>query len=158
MEKFLLEDKGIKQAFLPVDLNTAAVVGERVKAEDRVAIVLAMGDSVGATVQITLKQHNAASGGTSKALSIANKYYVKAGTAKAFTKVEPEVAADAYDLSATFAAQEGIVVLEVLPEDLDVNNGFSHVSVEIADSGAAKLASGLYIVESKFKPAHSVEL
>jgi hypothetical protein len=158
MEKFLLEDKGIKQAFLPVDLNTAAVAGERVKAEDRVSIVVAMGDSTGATVQISLKQHNAASGGDSKALSIANKYYKKAGAAKSFSKVEPEVAADAYDLSADFAAEEGVVVFEVLPEDLDVNGGFSHVSVEIADSGAAKLASGLYIVDCKFKPAHSVEL
>ena len=158
MEKFLCEDKGLKQAFLPVDLNAAAVVGARVLADARVAIVVSMGDSTAATVAFTLKQHNAASGGTSKVLEIANKYYVKAGTANVFTKIEPEVAASVFDLSSTFAGEEGIVVFEVLPEDLDVNNGFSHVSIEIADSGAAKIAHGLYIVDSKFKPAHSVEL
>lgn len=160
MEKFFMEEKTIKQAFLPVDLNTAAVTGERVKVEPghRVSIVVAMGDSTGATVAFTLKQHDAAVSGNSKNLEIANKYYKKAGAASAFTKVEPEVAAAVYDLSSDFAAQEGVVVFEVLPEDLDVNNDFNHISIDIADSGAAKLASCLYVIKSKTMPAHSVEL
>lgn len=160
MEKFLLEEKSIKQAFAPVDLNTAAVVGERVKMEPghRVSIVVAMGASTGATVAFTLKQHDAAVSGNSKNLEISNKYYKKAGAALSFEKIEPEVAAAVYDLSTDFAAAGGIVVFEVLQEDLDVNADFSHISVEIADSGAAKLASGLYVVHSKSMPAHSVEL
>jgi len=160
MEKFLLEEKSLKQAFLPVDLNTAAVVGGRISLKDahRVSIVLCMGDSTGATVEVTLKQHDAASGGNSKNLEVANKYYKKAGAATSFSKVEPEVAAAVYNLSSDFAAQEGIVVFEVLPEDLDVSNDFSHLSVNIADSGAAKIASCLYVVHAKNKPAHVIEL
>lgn len=160
MEKFLLEEKSLKQAFLPVDLNVAPVSGERISLEKahRVSIVLCMGDSTSATVQVSLQQHNAASGGDSKALEISNKNYKKVGAALSFTKVEPEVAASSFDISSDFANDEGIFVLEVLPEDLDVNNDFSHISVNVADSGAAKVASCLYVVHSEEKPAHVIEL
>lgn len=160
MEHFLLEKKVVKQVVAPVDLNTAAVTGNRVDLKDakRATFILSMGASTGATVEVTLKQHNAATAGTSKVLEVDNKWYKKVGAATSFTKVEPSVAASLFDLSADFAAAAGIVVIEVLPEDLDVNGDFSHVSVDIADSGAAKLASCICVVESKIAPAHSVEV
>jgi len=145
---FLLEEYNAKQAFAPVDLNTAAITGARVSLakHKRIAIVISLGASVGATVQFTLKQHNAALAGTSKDLVVANKYFKKAGAATVFTQVEPTVASASYDLSADFAADGGIVVFEVLAEDLDVNNNFSHISVDVADSAAAKIGAGVYIL------------
>lgn len=157
----LLEEKNMKQAFAPVDLNTAAVVGARVSMAgcDKIAIVLSMGSSTGAAVGISLKQHNAASSGTSKALEVINPYFHKAGSATKFTKVEQTVAEDTYDLASLFAADGGIVVFEVLAEDLDVNNGFTHISVEVADSGAGKIAGGMYVLSNlRNEPGYSTDV
>ncbi len=152
----------IKLAHLPVDLNTAAVTGARVKLDkgERLAIVCAMGDSTAATsVQFTLRQHNAASAGTSKDLLSAAPYYHKVAAATVFTKVVPTVAAALKDVTSLFANDEGTVVIEVLPEELDVNNGFAWVSVDIADAGAAKIGATFYvIVDSEYKPAFSIAL
>ncbi len=157
----LLEEHNIKVAFAPVDLNTAAITGARVSLAKggRCAISVNLGTSTAASVVFTLRQHNAATSGTSKDLSVANRYWVKSGTATSFTLVEPTVAAAAYDLSTAFAADGGIVVFEVLSEDLDVTNDFSHVSVDVADSTAAKLGAGLYILgDCPFQPPYSVAL
>ncbi len=156
--EFLFESKIIK-AHDPVDLNTAAITGARIKADgcERIAIVCQMGTSVAATVQLTLKQHNAAAAGTSKVLAVENAYFVKAAAATVFTKVELSSAQSLFDVSATFAADAGYLVIEVLPEDLDVNNGFAWISVDIADSTAAKLAATSYIkYDCKQKPAYEV--
>lgn len=156
MEAFLMEKKNLKLVTLPVDANTAAITGGRISLKNakRVAFVVQFGDSTAATVQFALKQHNAATSGTTKALSIANPYYHKAGAATTFTKVTPTAATDAYDLGTIFGDAEGIVVFEVLPEDLDVNGGFTHASIDLADSGAAKLVSVLAAVEPKSLPAY----
>lgn len=156
-----MEKLNLKQLGAPVDLNTAAVTGARIKLDkgNRLAFIVSMGGSTGATVEFTLQQHNAASAGTSKALSVANPYYHKVAAASVFTKVEPSSAASVYDLSTLFAADEGIAVLEVLAEDLDVQGGFYWASLNIADSGAAKIGSVLYAVhESYFEPAYSEAL
>ena len=158
--EFLAEGKGLKQAFAPVDLNTAAVAGARVglKDGDRLAIVINLGTSTAAQLRVSLEQHNAASAGTSKALEIQNPYFHKAGAATVFTKVDPSAPASTFDLDAVFAADGGVAVFEVLAEDLDVNGGFSHVSVNIADSTAAKLGAAVYVLEPSYKPAYSVAL
>ena len=161
MNRALLMDENLKIGNVPVDLNTAAVTGARIKLShgERLAIILVLGASTAAVVELTLKQHNAASSGTSKALSVMNPYFKKAGVATSFTKVEPVAAASVYDLSTDFNADSGIIVLEVLPEDLDVNGGFTHVSCDIADSTAAKIGALFYaVVDSKIKPAYEVAL
>lgn len=158
MEGLLLEKKQVKAVMAPVDLNTAAITGARVAMAkgEKCAVVLSMGASVGATVQVTLKQHDAAVGGTSKVLAVKNPYFKKVNADTIFTKVEPTVAASLYDVSADFAANAGMLVLEVLAEDLDVNGGFTHFSVDIADSGAAKLGAGVYVLsEMKNVPAYN---
>jgi hypothetical protein len=158
---FLLEEYNMKNAFLPVDLNAGANTGARVSLgkHKRVAVVITMGDSTAAVVGISFQQHNAASGGTSKALSIANKYFHKAGTATAFTQVEPTVEASSFDLAVQFASQEGIVVFEILAEDLDVNNDFSHISVDIADTTAAKVGAAVYILrDCSFTPSYALDV
>lgn len=153
-----MEEKQIKVAFAPVDMNTAAITGARIGMAkgDRVAIVISMGTSTAATAEFTLKQHSAASGGTSKVVAVANPYYHKAGAATVFTKVIPGSAASAYDLSSLFAADGGVVVFEVLGENLDVDGGFAWVSVDVTDSAAAKLGSGMYVMGAmRFGPGYS---
>lgn len=161
MEAYLAEKVGIKAAIVPVDANTAAITGDRISVAkgDRVAVVLNFGASTGAVVNINLKQHTAASAGTSAALSVANPYYKKINTATQFTKVEPVAAASAYDLSTDLAASKGIVVFEVLSEQLDNENGFSYFSVDLDDSTAAKLVSGsYYITNLRHVPAYNTDL
>lgn len=157
----LLEEKNLKQAFAPVDLNTAAVVGSRVSmaGADKIAIVISLGASTGAAVEIALKQHDAASSGNTKALAVSNPYFHKAGSATKFTKVEQTVDEDTYDLASLFAADGGVVVFEVLAEDLDVNNGYSHISVNVADSGAAKVGGGMYVLSNlRNEPGYSTDI
>lgn len=161
MNQFLGESQGVKAAILPVDANTAAITGERISVAkgESVSIIVQMGDSTGAVVDFTLKQHDAASAGNSQNLSIANKYYKKAGAATVFTQVEPSVAAANYVLSSDFAAQEGIVIFEVNSDQLDTNNGYSYVSIDMADSTAAKIVSATYIVNGcRNEPAYNVAL
>jgi hypothetical protein len=148
MNKFLMEKTNIKPVNVPVDMNSAAITGARIKLDtgNRLAIHIHMGDSTSATASFTLQQHNASTAGTSKALSVANPYYHKKAALDVFTKVIPDTATEAYDLSSIFANDEGIVVFEVLAEDLDVEGGYYWASLNVADSGAAKLISAVYIV------------
>jgi hypothetical protein len=156
---FLLEEYNAKTGFLPVDMNTAAITGARVSLakNGKCVFVVSMGTSTAAVVQFTLKQHNAASAGTSKVLEVANKYFVKAGAATVFTQTEPTVAASLFDLSVDFAANGGVAVFEVNAEDLDVEGDFGYVSLDVADSTAAKLGSCIYILrDCVYQPGYSV--
>jgi len=157
MNKYFAESNGLKVAIAPVDMNTAAITGARIKMDKghRVAVVIQMGSSTAAVTEFTLRQHNAASSGTSKDLVVDNAYYYKAGAATSFTKVEPSVAAALVDASAVFAADAGILVLEVLADQLDTNNGFAWFSVDVADSTAAKLIAAQFVVcEPAYQPAY----
>jgi len=161
MENLLAEKVGFKQAGVPADLNTTGLTGARIKMDKgyRCSVIVSMGDSVGATVEVTLKQHNAPSAGTSKDLASAKPYFHKAGAATSFTKVTPESAAALKDLSAIFAAEEGLLVLDINAEELDINNGFTHFSVDIADPAAAKIFGVVYALhEVKYAPASELSL
>lgn len=157
MEKFLLEAKTLRTALIPVDLNAGANTGIRIPMANakRITFIAIMGASTGAVVTLNLQQHDAASSGTSKALSVANPYFHKHGTSTTkFTKVVPGSAADTYDLAALFATDAGIVVFEVLAEDLDVENNFAWVSLSALDSTAAKVGAFLAVLDSEFRPAY----
>jgi len=160
-----MEKHNIKQAGVPADLNLAGLTGARVKLDGafKCAVVVSMGDSVGAAVDFSLQQHDAASAGTSKALNIVRNYYRKADVETAFTKVEirPDDAglSDSVDLAAVFAAAEGIVVFEVLAEDLDRENGFGWISLNIGDPGAAKVFNAEYVLrDNRQEPAYDQDL
>lgn len=160
MEGFLLEHNNLK-VDAPVDLNTAAFAGSRVSLAggERLAIIVNMGDSTAAVVDFTLKQHTAASAGSSKVLAVANKYFHKVGAATVFTQVEPTSEASNYVLSSLLSDEPGVVVFEVLASQLDVNNGYAYVSIEAADSTAAKLAGFTYVLRQPTqKPPYGIAL
>lgn len=157
MEKFLMEDKVLKAAAGPVDLNTAAVTGARVSMKNVKRVAFAINLGAGTTTSahtFTLRQHDAAAAGNSKDLSVMNPYYHKIAAATVFTKVQPSSAAAAYDLHASLADDVAIVVFEVLAEDLDIANGYAWVSLDIADSGGAQLGSVMAIASHHFDPAY----
>jgi len=160
MEGHFLEYNGIKQN-IPKDLNSSAFVGARVgmAKSDKLAVVINCGDSTAAAFTLSLQQHDAASAGNSKALNIGNAYFYKSGAETSFTKVELTTSVATLDLASIFASAEGIVVLEVFGEDLDVNNGYAYVSANIADTTAAKIVSVEYILhDMREKPAYKVVL
>lgn len=151
--KFLMEEYNVKTAIAPVDLSLGTNAGARVGLEkgNRIAIIVTLGTSASGVVQFTFNQHTALSGGSSKVLAIDTLYYKKVGAATSFTKVEPSAKASMIDLGTDFGSSYGVVVFEVLAEDLDVNNGYSHISIDIADVGAvAKVGGATYVVRNNF--------
>lgn len=157
VNSYLAEDYKPLLVAGPVDLNTAAVAGSRVsmKGVESVAFVVAMGTSTAAVVEFTLQQHNAPSAGTSKALPFNGPIYYKAGAATEYTKIEGDVfnPISTIALSTQFAADAGIVIIEVRAPELDVNNGFAYASLNIADTTAAKIGSVMAFVEHGQKPS-----
>lgn len=157
--EYLAEGAVVKQGIIPQS-NLGALTGARFGMEDssRLAIVISLGATSGAAVDVALQQHDAASAGNSKALAVSNCYYYKADADTSFTKVEVSSDTSDYDLAAIFADVGGIVIFEVLGEDLDVNNGFNHVSANLGAAGVAKIVSSLYLGHAPFKKsAHEVE-
>lgn len=144
-EAFLMEKRIPKVVVSQADMNTPQT-GARVsmKGRNRVAFICIFGTATSSVaLGVTLRQHNAASSGTSKDLSVSNVYYHKINAATVFTKVEPEAAAAAYDLHAAVGDNAAMYVFEVLAEDLDTANGFAWVSVDLADPTVTRLGTVL---------------
>jgi len=157
MEKFLAEEK-ILDVEAGLDLNTAAFAGKRIAMKDahRLAIVIALSGGAAANIALTLLQHNAKTLGVSKELKIKNNVYYKLETETSFSVLEASVEAPLTeaDLSAKFNGAKGLIVIEVLPEDLDVDNSFGYVSVNAEDSAVATPATVMYVGVSKYLPAY----
>ena len=156
MEGLFSEKVTCKQVAAPADLNASAVTGARIKLEKgfKLAFVANMGDSTAAVTSFTINQHDAASAGNSKVLAISNPYFHKVATATSFTKVA--VSAASVIAPTVFAADEGIMIIEILAEDLDVNNDYAYISVDVADSTAAKIMGALYYIQyMRNVPAYS---
>lgn len=145
-EAFLMEQSIVKAIIGPVDLNTADNTGLRVDMQKfkRVSFicVLAAGSTPNAHL-FTLQQHTVATSGTPADLSVDNPYFHKLDAATVFTKVQPEAAAAAYNLDSLFADAKGIVVFEVLQEQL--TDGYRYVSLDITDVGGAQLGAVIAI-------------
>lgn len=158
MEGYLSEKITFKQVAAPADMNTAPVTGARIKVDKgyRVVVLASFGDSIAAVTSFTVQQHDAASSGTSKALSTTNPYWHKVASATTFTKVTPSTASGTI-APTVLAADEGIYVFEFLAEDFDRDNGFAWFSINSADSTAAKIMSAVYIVcDAKGIPAYKL--
>jgi hypothetical protein len=159
MEGLFSEHNGLKQAAQPKDINASAMTGARIamKPGYKLAIVVSVNNGAGA-VTLDLDQHDAPTSGNSKALSISNPYFTKVGAETKFTKVEVSSPADSYALTGLTGAA-GVVVFEVLQEDLDVDNGYAYVSANIAAAAAAKITHLEYIIHNaQKKPVYNIDL
>ena len=118
---------------VPVNTTGAAVTGDYVnlKYYRRLMIVISQGAWAGGTPAVTLKQAQDASATGEKALSF-NCYYSTTGlTSDTYTRTA--VTGDTFNLTAT---ANTVTVLELIDTDLDLNNGFTHVRLNIASPGA----------------------
>lgn len=106
---------------------------------------------VATTCVLNLRQHDAATAGNSADLVATVPHYVKADADAAFVRVDSNVAAVA-DLNTA----AGTVLVEVYKEDL--LDDYRWVSLQVADPGAARIVSVSAHLDSKLKPAYSVEL
>lgn len=141
----------IGSAFTPVDFNTAdAATGHRIHMRnyEAVACVLFKGaGTAGADPVITVREHTAATGGTSANLAVVDEFFYKEETSldgdETWTRVSQTAAATA--TVDTWAENETIVVVEVTAPMLSA--GYEWVSFNIAATVAnAQLVSGLYIM------------
>ena len=139
-----------------------ALTGARISMKDAKRVTFAVLVGAGNTetaFAVGLRQHNAASAGTSTALSVANKYFTKIAAATLFTAVEPTVAADSYNLHADFADNVGVVVFEVLAADLDHVNGYDWVSVDVSGAGTTTRTVAITgIIDDNFKPSYGNDI
>ncbi len=144
----------ISAGFTPVNMATAANTGKRVSLKNAggVTIVVYKGaGTAGEDPVLTLKQHTAASSGTTSNLAVIDHYYVKSETTldgdETWTRVAQSAAATITDPggAGTSAEEEQIVVIEVEADQL--SDGYSYVSLDIADVGAsAQLGCVLYLL------------
>lgn len=149
--------------FAPVDTQTGANTGKRVclRNYDGVAFVLfkAAGTANDDPV-FTLKEHNASSSGTSQNLAVITEHHYKQATTLANTETWTRVAqaaAATLTLNTTSAESQGIYVVEVMAAQL--SDGFSYVSIDVADTGSAGAQIGgviaiLYDPKVARKPAN----
>lgn len=126
---------------VPYDTNAAAGTGRRISLQraNGVSFVFFKGAGVGTDNPVlTLQEHNAASGGTSQNLARITTIYKKAAATLTGTETWAVAVSQAAAATATLtgeATNQGIYVLEV--EESWLSDGFTHVSLNIADTGAA---------------------
>lgn len=161
MNKSFLYEHNHKTGIVPQNC-ASGVTGARVKMNDceKLFILINVGAGTAGTFTFTLKQHTAASSGTTANLSVDNGYYHKLSTATVFTKVENEdSAAAAYTLSTEIGANKAVVAFEVDASQLNVDGGYYWASLDIAAIGQDRICSVDYIkVNSAFKPAYELSV
>lgn len=138
---------------VPVDLTTAGWTGLRAclkNAQSCLFVVsLAAAGSGTEDVTFTLKEHNAASSGTTQNLAIITTAWVKSATTLAgtesWTKITQNAAATITLAGATYAAKQVLFALQVNTKDLD--DGFEYVSLSVGDPGTvSRLGVGLTLL------------
>lgn len=138
-------DFDIGAVIMPVNLATAANTGKRIHLENYGGVcfvgLLAAGTAAEAPT-FTLRQHTAATSGTSADLDVAATFYTKSEAS--IDGDEPWVqvtqTADAAITNADWDdANEVIVAVEVHAKDL--TDGYGWVSVDVADTGTAHVGA-----------------
>lgn len=145
-----------KKSLVIGDIDNQETARVKMGAAHKVAFTVAV-PSVAEDLVFTMRQHDAASAGNSKDLVVVNDLTYKLIADAKATKVDaPETAQVTVS---QLNGQAGHVVVEINAEDLDVNNGFAYVSLQVADLTNARV--GYIEAEShmpRLKPAREVEL
>ena len=152
MKELFSEHHRAEPGVVPSDF-AAGVESARLslKQANSATIVVSMGVGVGTTLDVTLRQHDAAAAGNSKDLVSNVPYYYKAAADTEFTRVDGSTA---NLLPTALDTAAGILVIEINSDDLDVNADFSHISLVVAAPGAARIMSVEYMVGTKKRPAY----
>ncbi|NGO68525.1 hypothetical protein [Streptomyces boncukensis] len=140
----------IGSAIVPVDLATAANTGHRLHLKNYggVAIVgyLATGTAA-ENPTFDVREHDAASGGTSQDLDVVDTYYVKSEATldgdETWTANTQTAASEVTDTDWD-DANEVLVVMEV--DSTQLSDGFEWISVNVADPGTAHVGCAFYVM------------
>lgn len=135
---------------VPVNLATAANPGDRINISEYHGCLLTLFKAIGTAGEdpvITVQQHDAATGGNSKALNISNNIYTRisatdVGTVTAWTNVSQ--AAGATYTNTDAAEAQGMIAVDILNEDLDTANGYKYISLLIPDVGTNSQLGGTF--------------
>jgi hypothetical protein len=135
-----------------VDTQAGPATANRVSlrdAEGVTILVLAAFSGAVDALNVTLRQHTAASGGTSADLAIIDRYWIKTEATLDGDEAWTEVSQTAAATLAAFgtAAEQKLLAIEV--DDNQLADGFSYVSLDVPDQGAAvgtKVTSVLYVL------------
>jgi len=152
LNNLFVEEAQIVSAIIPVDSQAAANNGDWVslKNYERCAIIVFKAAGVaGDDPVITLKQAQDVSGTGVKALSKITRVDSKVGvqTGIGTFTTNTQAASDTY-IDTVSAEAQGLFVVEIKAEDLDVNNGFDCLQLSIPDTGSAgaQLLCALYVL------------
>ncbi len=150
MNRHFLEKNQVVAAIIPVDLAAAANNGDWVSLKNfgRVAaIIYKAAGTAGDDPVFTLRQATDVAGTGAKALNftrIDSKVGTQTGIGQFTTTTQ--AAANTYT-DAVSAEAQAIMVVDIKAEDLDVDNGFDCVQLQIPDVGSnAQLGCALYIL------------
>lgn len=146
----LVEEMQIVPAIIPVDFSSAANNGDWVSLKNysRCTVVLfKAAGTAGDDPVITLRQAQDVSGTGAKALNFTRVDYKRGTMTSVGTfSTATQAAANTYT-DDTSAEAQGLFVVEVESEDLDVNNGFDCLQLQIPDVGSnAQLGCALYLL------------
>lgn len=146
-----LEIADIIPAFVPVDLQSGANNGQWVSLENIGRLLCVLFKAAGTADDdpvITLMQATSNAGANSKPLPF-TRVRTKIGaiaTTPQWSLVTQEAA---NTFAPTSAASPAMIAIEVQPTDLDVNNGFRFVQIQVPDTGTnPQLAAAFYIASS----------
>lgn len=127
----------------PVDQNTAAVTGKRVRIgrpANGVLFLVQLGAAGSGTEDITfdLQQHTASSSGTTADLDTVTRVFIKSATAldgtEAWVAQTQSAASEVTIAGATYATKQCIVAIEVYADQL--SDGYGYVSLNCTDPGS----------------------
>ena len=142
----------IIEGFPPVDLQTGANDGDWVNLKNAAAVAVVFVSGIGTNCPgppLTIEQAAPnAGGGPSKALNFTVIHRKQAATSLAGTTQwtrTTQTASNTYTQTDA-AEQDALWVVEFLPEDLDVANGFDHIRATVADVGGAAQPGYLYYI------------
>jgi hypothetical protein len=147
---------------VPTDAVAGAITGNRVHLSKASGVTIVVISSAGSTdrLDVDLRQHTAASGGTSADLDIIDHYYIKSETTldgdETWTRTAQSAASEITD--ADGASEQSLLVIEV--DAVELADGYEWVSLDVPDLGTngTKYVSILYILRDLYNPRSAVNL
>jgi hypothetical protein len=139
----------------PVDSQTGANTGKRISMKNATGCTILVNKAAGTANDdpvFTLKQHTAASGGTSANLATIDHYYLKDEAVLdndeswvKYTQTASQTLTDPGG-AGTSAEHQQLLVIEVSASSL--SDGYAWISLDLADTGSAgaQLVSAIYIL------------
>jgi hypothetical protein len=126
----------------PKDLSSGASTGLRVDMRNALVctfVVICGAGTAGDDLVVDLREHSAASGGTSQDLDIITEYFRNSETTldgdELWTRYTQAAASETTDTTGTTAEEQNLMVVEVRHDQL--SDGFRWVSLDIPDLGSA---------------------